>query len=254
MTKLKVCAIASGSNGNCYYIGTERHAIVIDAGLSARQLQLRMLECKIDPATIKAIIISHEHSDHSRGAKVLSKQLNIPVYITKSTFNATRKNIRPTDIKWFEPNSAFNIGEFEIYAFSKKHDAVEGCSFRIVHNNRHIGVMTDIGEACESTRREFSLCEFVFLESNYDDEMLVNGSYPIHLKQRVSSSIGHLSNTQALELLKNNAGSSLHTILLSHLSAENNSPELVLHAFRELASKYNIELTYRHKPSKIYLL
>ncbi len=254
MNKLKVCALASGSNGNCYYVGNDTEAIVIDAGLSARQLQLRMEEVGLDSSTLKGIIISHEHSDHCQAARVLSKQLNVPVYMTKTTYNAARKSIRPFDVKWFEADSSFTVGGFEIHAFSKQHDAAEGCSFRVVHSNRNIGVITDLGTACENTCREFSKCEFVFLEANYDTEMLWNGPYPTYLKERVQSSKGHLSNEQAVELVKELAGETLHTVLLSHLSAENNSPELAMHAFRELVEKYQIDLTYRHKATKVYEL
>ncbi|MFV0365606.1 MAG: MBL fold metallo-hydrolase [Mangrovibacterium sp.] len=254
MGKLNVCAIASGSNGNCYYIGTDSEAIVIDAGLSSRQLQVRMHEAGINPSIIKAIIISHEHSDHARGARVLSKQLNVPVYTTKATFNATRKSIRPFAAKWFEADSVFHVGNFEIHAFAKQHDAADGCSFRVVHEGCHIGVITDLGIADENTQREFSQCEFVFLESNYNTEMLWNGPYPMHLKERVQSHKGHLSNEQAVELVENHAGEQLHTVLLSHLSAENNSPEVAMYAFEKLKEHYNIELTYRHKATKIYEL
>ncbi|MFV0522021.1 MAG: MBL fold metallo-hydrolase [Mangrovibacterium sp.] len=254
MSKLKVCAIASGSNGNCYYIGTEEEAIVIDAGLSSRQLQVRMQELGINPHSVKTILISHEHSDHARGARVLSKQLNIPAYMTKATYNASRKAIRPFVVKWFEADSTFQIGNFEIHAFSKQHDAADGCSFRVVYNNRHIGVITDLGIADEKTQQEFSQCEFVFLEANYNTEMLWNGPYPNHLKERVQSNKGHLSNEQAVELVEQYAGENLHTILLSHLSAENNSPEVAMYAFRKLVNQYNIDLTYRHKSTKIYEL
>ncbi len=254
MDKLKVCAIASGSNGNCYYVGTETEAIVIDAGLSSRQLQVRMVEAGIDPHSIKAIIISHEHSDHARGARVLSKQLNIPVYMTKATYNATRKSIRPFSVRWFDADSSFSIGNFNIHAFAKQHDAADGCSFRVTYNDKNIGIITDLGIADEKTQQAFNLCEFVFLESNYNSEMLWNGPYPTHLKERVQSTKGHLSNEQAVELVEQWAGDKLHTVLLSHLSAENNSPEVALYAFEKLQEKYCIELTYRHKATKIYEL
>lgn len=254
MGKLRVCAIASGSNGNCYYIGTDTEAIIIDAGLSSRQLQVRMQEAGINPQLIKGIIISHEHSDHARGARVLSKQLNTPVYMTKATYNATRKSIRPFAASWFEADSNFSIGSFQIHAFSKQHDAADACSFRVEHQGRHIGVITDLGEACTNTKREFAQCELVFLEANYNAEMLWNGPYPMHLKERVQSYKGHLSNEQAVELVKQHAGAQLHTVLLSHLSAENNSPEAALYAFCELQNNYTVELTYRHKSTKIYEL
>ena len=246
MKKLEICALASGSNGNCYYIGNETEALLVDAGLSARQLQLRLAEKQINPSKIKAVLITHEHSDHCRGARVLGKRLGIPVYLTKKTFLAMRKAVRPETPRWFEPNMEFQLGEFAVFPFTKQHDAADACSFRISYAGKHIGVMTDIGEACQRVREEFTRCHAVFLESNYDDNMLMNGPYPFYLKQRVSSSVGHLSNEQASQLLKEHAGEQLHTILLSHLSGENNTPEKAVAAFQAFAKTYKIALTSRH--------
>ena len=129
MGKVEMCALASGSNGNCYYIGNDQEAILIDAGLSARQLQLRIDEKNIDVSKIKAILITHEHSDHSRGARVFSKRLQVPVYLTKKTFLAMRRAVQPENVLWFEPNVSFRLGLFEIFPFSKQHDAVEALFF-----------------------------------------------------------------------------------------------------------------------------
>jgi len=250
--ELEVCALASGSNGNCYYIGNDREALLVDVGLSARQLQMRIQEKGIEERKIKAILITHEHCDHARGARVLSKRLRVPVYITKKTFLALSKSNRPVNAVWFEPNQSFQIGEFEVHAFSKQHDAVEACSFRVSYAGKHVGVMTDIGEVCDQVKTHFSVCDAVFLESNYDEEMLMSGPYPYYLKQRVSSAFGHLSNLQAFRLAEEFAGENLRTIFLSHLSGENNTPEIADAVFNPLRPRFQVELTSRHQSTGIF--
>ncbi|PTN05982.1 MBL fold metallo-hydrolase [Mangrovibacterium marinum] len=252
MSKLEVCALASGSNGNCYYIGNDKEALLVDAGLSARQLQLRFLEKQIDERKIKAILITHEHADHARGSRVLSKRLQIPVYITKKTFLALSKANRPADVRWFEPNEPFVLGKFEVFPFAKQHDAADACSFRVAYAGKHVGVMTDIGEACALVQQHFAQCHAVFLESNYDDEMLQNGPYPYYLKERVASSQGHLSNRQAFALAEQCGGDQLHTIFLSHLSGENNTPELADAVFDPLRARFRVELTSRSQPTAFF--
>jgi len=253
VAKLEICALASGSNGNCYYIGNDQEAILVDAGLSARRLQIRMLDCGLDPFKIKAILVTHEHSDHCCGIRVFSKRYGgIPVYLTKKTFLALHARQRPEKVVWFDPNGSFPVGSFEIFPFTKQHDAVDACSFRISYDGRHVGVLTDIGDPCELVKQHFSLCDAVFLETNYDENMLWNGSYPYYLKQRVSSTFGHLSNEQAFRLVESYAGERLKTILLSHLSGENNTPEKAISAFRSLQKNYQIEVTSRQAPTKIF--
>ena len=249
---MNICAIASGSNGNCYYIGDETEAILVDAGLSARQLRLRIESREINASTIKAILVTHEHSDHCRGIRVLSNQLQIPVYITKKTFLALHKKNRPEKVRWFEPGEYFNIGSFKVFPFLKSHDAVEACSFRVECHGKQIGVMTDIGTPEESVQHEFSLCNAVFLESNYDEKMLRDGSYPYFLKERILSGHGHLSNLQAYSLAETFGGKNLKLILLSHLSGENNTPEIAISSFSSLQDRYKICLTSRHDATEMF--
>ena len=254
MARLEICALASGSNGNCYYIGNDREAVLVDAGLSARQLQLRIRDRKLDPSKIKAILITHEHSDHCRGARVLAKQLAVPVYITKKTFLAIHRKQQPDKVVWFEPDNAFSVGEFQVFPFAKQHDAVDACSFRIGYDGRHVGVMTDIGDPCERVKQHFSMCDAVFLESNYDEDMLWNGPYPYFLKQRVSSAYGHLSNLQAFNLVETCAGKNLNAIFLSHLSGENNTPEKAFAVFQPLQNTFRVFLTSRQAPTEVFEL
>jgi phosphoribosyl 1,2-cyclic phosphodiesterase len=251
---LEICALASGSNGNCYYIGNEKDAVLIDAGISCRQILKRMAEKELNPMKIKAAVISHEHSDHVRGARVLAKKLKIPVHLTAKTFLATYKNMQPAWPRFFEPGQAISIGEFQIHTFLKNHDASEPCSFRIEYAGRNVGVFTDIGEPCENVLFQFGLCDAVFLESNYDEEMLRTGSYPDFLKQRVASSYGHLSNVQALKLLEENAGTQLKCVFLSHLSAENNTPETAMATHQPLFDRFKVRLTSRYGPTEVFVL
>ncbi len=248
---LEICAIASGSNGNCYYIGNENEAVLIDAGISGKQILARMAERGLNSSKIKALFITHEHGDHMRGARGVEKKLQIPVYITAKTHNGAYKNMRTNTPKHFMPGDKIAIGNFTVFTFLKNHDASEPCSFRVRYKNKNVGVFTDIGEACENVKTHLQKCDALFLESNYDEEMLLNGSYPYFLKQRVASEVGHLSNDQTFDLLKNHAGKNLQCVFLSHLSKENNTPEKAMERMQSLDS-FKIKLTSRYAASEVY--
>jgi phosphoribosyl 1,2-cyclic phosphodiesterase len=248
---LSICAIASGSNGNCYYVGNSNEAILIDAGISARQTVERLKMRNLDPLRIKAVFISHEHSDHTSGVRVLSKRLRVPVYITSQTYMAMYPNHRPASPRFFNPGCEITIGPFTIYPFSKRHDAAEPCSFRIAYNGLHTGVFTDIGSPCDNVIQNLSQCHVVFLESNYDEKMLWGGSYPWPLKKRIASEFGHLSNDQAYDLLQSCSGKHLRDVFLSHLSAENNTPDTAFSRFASFFGKVNIHLTSRYEAGEV---
>jgi phosphoribosyl 1,2-cyclic phosphodiesterase len=249
-----LCAIASGSNGNCYYVGNQRDAILIDAGISARQILSRMKAQKLDAGRVKAIFITHEHSDHALGARVLSKRLQVPVFLTSRTFVGMYNNQKPVAPRFFVPGDQITIGNFHIHSFLKNHDAAEPCSFRLEYNGIHVGVFTDIGSPCENVMKQLRMCHALFLESNYDETMLKEGRYPWPLKQRILSDHGHLSNDQAFELLKHHSGDQLQVVFLSHLSAENNTPEKAIGRFHELQQKFRILLTSRYAPGEVIKL
>jgi phosphoribosyl 1,2-cyclic phosphodiesterase len=247
----EVCALASGSNGNCYYIGNKTEAILIDAGISRRQIIDRMRSKGLNPLKVKAVFITHEHSDHYKGAKILSKKLNIPVYMTSKTHEKSYFTMRPTNVITFEPGDVIQIGDFAIHSFSKLHDAIDPCSFRIEHDEKNIGVFTDIGAPCDNVKHHIGLCDFLFLEANYDIDMLETGKYPYYLKKRVAGEFGHLSNNQALELIQTHAGENLKNILLSHISEDNNRGEIAMDTFKPLQTKYTIQLTSRYAPTEV---
>lgn len=251
---LEICAIASGSNGNCYYIGNETDAVLIDAGISYKMIITRMKEKDLRPEKVKALFISHEHTDHMRGARVMGKRMNIPVYVTSKTFYGAYKNVRPDQPRFFTPGDPITIGKFNVISFLKNHDASEPCSFRVDYDGKSVGVFTDIGEPCERVTENLAQCDALFLETNYDEKMLFEGRYPWFLKQRISSMHGHLSNRQAFELLDKHAGKQLKCVFLSHISKENNSPEIAFNEIRQLENRFHIKLTSRYNAGEIYQL
>ncbi len=249
---VEICAIASGSNGNCYYAGNSESAVLIDAGVSCRQVLERMASKGLNPAKVKAVFVSHEHIDHFAGIRVLAKKIGVPIFMTSKTCERIKEAQRPENIRTFVPGEVIAIDDFAVHTFLKNHDAVEPCSFRIEHRGVSVGVFTDIGMPCDNVRHHLKQCRALFLESNYDEEMLWTGTYPYYLKARIASDHGHLSNRQALELLKNHHRPELEIVFLSHLSAENNRPEIAASAFDELKTRFRIEVTDRHAPSEVY--
>ncbi len=250
--KVTICAIASGSNGNCYYIGNEEDAILIDAGITTKKILKRMKERNLDPQKLRAVFITHEHGDHVRGTRVLCKKLDIPGYFTPKTLDALYYTYKP-DAAWtFEPGDRIEIGPFKIHSFLKNHDAVEPCSFRVEYKDKNIGVFTDIGTPCDNLISHLQHCNAIFLETNYDVEMLQNGSYPYYLKRRIASDVGHLSNDQAYALLENHAGENLKCVYLSHLSGENNAPEIAYNLLQKFEPEFEVRLTSRYEAGEVY--
>jgi phosphoribosyl 1,2-cyclic phosphodiesterase len=251
---LFITSLNSGSNGNCYYIGNGKEAIFIDNGISCRETEHRMKRLGLSMNQVKAIFISHEHSDHIRGIPVLAKKYNLPVYSTPSTLQYCRLNPDKYQIKHFKAKEPISIGSLNITAFPKFHDASEPVSFIIDDMDTRVGVFTDIGHPCEQLIYYFKQCHAAFLESNYDEDMLENGKYPVHLKRRIRGGSGHLSNTQALNVFTSYKPSHMSHLILSHLSRENNCPDLVYDLFSKHAADINIIVASRYKETPVYTI
>ena len=251
---IEICALASGSNGNCYYIGNNEEAVLVDAGLSFKQILRRMEAKDLDPKKIRAVFITHEHGDHVRGVRVLGKKLDIPVYMTNGTYTASFRTWKPVSYIAVKDNTPVEVGFFKIFPILKNHDAAEPTSFRIEHNGYSVGVFTDIGSPCDNVKEHLKQCHAIFLETNYDLQLLKEGPYPYHLKVRIDSEVGHLSNIQAFELLREHANPELQCVFLSHLSKENNKPELAYSQFKSLADKFLVKLTDRYAAGEIYTI
>lgn len=249
---LFTASLNSGSNGNCYYVGNTTEAILVDVGISCRELEKRMLRIGLNMQKVKAIFVSHEHTDHISGIKVTSKKYGIPVFINDPTFNNSRLEIRPDLLETFNAHDGIQIGGLKITAFPKRHDAADPYSFVVEGNETTVGVMTDIGSACEHVTHYFNKCHAAFLEANYDEEMLENGYYPYYLKKRISSDHGHLSNKQALELFLNHRPERMSHVFLSHLSKDNNEPELAKSFFIPHAKETQVVVASRYQESDVY--
>ncbi|SFW67565.1 MBL fold metallo-hydrolase [Chitinophaga sancti] len=249
---LYITSLNSGSNGNCYYIGNDHEAIMVDAGLSCRETERRMHRLGLSMQKVKALFISHEHTDHIKGITILSKKYNLPVYITPATQRSGNLPLAEQQAIPFLPYTPVQIGGLSITAFPKFHDAVEPHSFIISGNEVNIGVFTDIGAPCEHLIRHFQICHAAFLEANYDEVMLENGSYPFHLKRRIRGGHGHLSNKQALELFKAHRPPYMTHLFLSHLSKDNNDPDVVLELFRPHAGDTHVAVASRYQETPVY--
>jgi phosphoribosyl 1,2-cyclic phosphodiesterase len=251
---LHIASINSGSNGNCYYVGNANEAVLIDAGISCREIEKRMARLNLSLQKVKAIFISHEHTDHTRGISVLSRKYKLPVYISSATHLNSGLFLDKELLFGIEHLKSITIGELTVKPFKKLHDAADPYSFNISDNQLTIGVYTDIGSVCHQVINHFKDCDAVFLEANYDEYMLDNGHYPFHLKQRIKSDTGHLSNTQALNLFTTHKSPSLSHLILSHLSKENNNPGLVERLFKEVAGQTKIVVASRYNESELFFI
>nr|WP_295872441.1 MBL fold metallo-hydrolase [uncultured Chitinophaga sp.] len=247
---LFITSLNSGSNGNCYYIGNGQEAVLIDAGISCRETEKRMTRLGLSMTKVKAIFISHEHTDHIRGVTVLAKKHQLPVYITQSTLaggNLALQRVMP-----FSAYQPVQVGGLTVTAFPKHHDAVEPHSFMVSGNQINIGIFTDIGAPCEHVLSHFRQCHAAFLEANYDEQMLEQGRYPYYLKNRIRGGKGHLSNRQALEIFTQHRPSFMTHLLLSHLSQDNNNPHLVQQLFDQYANGTQIIVASRHAETAVF--
>ncbi len=249
---LFIASINSGSNANCYYVGNLKEAVLIDTGLSCRETETRMHRLGLSMKRVKAIFISHEHGDHIAGLRSLIKKYPIPVYITPETMREGKVSLRESLVHTFLPHEPISIGNLSITAFPKFHDASDPHSFIVEHEQVKVGVITDIGIACENVTRYFKQCHAAFLESNYDEHMLETGRYPLMLKNRIRGGVGHISNKQAWDLFNNHAPSFMSHLILSHLSFHNNSPAIVKELFKQKTGQTEIVIASRKEASAVY--
>jgi phosphoribosyl 1,2-cyclic phosphodiesterase len=250
--KLYLASLNSGSNGNCYYIGNDQDAVLIDAGISCHQTERRMDRLGLSICKVRAIFISHEHTDHTRGVEVLSRKHRIPVYITPETHRSSRLYLDPHLIQPFIAHQAVQAGSLTVNPFPKRHDGKDPHSFTVTFNGITAGVFTDIGVACDHVISHITRCHAVFLEANYDEKMLEEGNYPLYLKRRIRGEEGHLSNSQALDIFINHRTSFLKLLILSHLSAQNNHPQIVHDLFTPHSNGTRIAIASRYEESEVF--
>ena len=253
---LYYASLNSGSNANCYYAGTKEYGILVDAGLGLRQFKRRMQALGLNPCAVKAIFISHEHTDHIRALPDLVNFLQVPVFLSKKTFESHYyfSRIPVNLISFFKCGDNIQVGDIRIDCFYKNHDGADPHSFVIELNGVRFGVFTDIGEPCTKLKGRFRDCDVAILEANYDDEMLENGTYPYFLKRRIAGKLGHLSNLQALQVFEECRSPRLKHLILGHLSQQNNTPEKVSSFFSAYQQELNVFVASRHEHSPLFYL
>jgi len=234
---MRLSSIASGSSGNSVYVGTDRTHILVDAGISAKRIEEGLNRLGLTGSDLSAVVLTHEHSDHVKGLDVLARKYGFPVYATEGTLSALKdmdslKNYPGDLLNIVCEGEKFLVGDMEINPFHIDHDAAEPVAYRISAQNKTTAVATDMGHFTEDTVRNLSGLDVVFLESNHDIRMLETGPYPYYLKRRILSDKGHLSNDDAGKLICRILHDHLKSIILGHLSKENNFPDLAYETIR----------------------
>ena len=257
------CSLSSGSSGNCYYLGNEFYGILIDAGISATSIRKFLSSRNIPMYTIMGVLITHNHTDHIKGLEVLIRKNNIPVFTTRRIWKSilsphlkiSRDCIHEITIK-----EKFHLAGFDIEAFPVYHDAPETIGYHICAGDRKITIATDLGYICQTSAQYINAANILVIESNYDEEMLQNGTYPPFLKARIMSDHGHLGNHQTAAFLAENVRTDLTDIFLAHLSKNNNTPQkalMTLHRYFEergiaVSNRLRISVLDRDRPGAVY--
>lgn len=233
------CSLVSGSSGNAAYLEYNGTSVLIDCGVSCKRICDALLAVGKDPADISAILVTHEHSDHIAGISVFSKKFNTPVYATPKTLEEInhKKPVYPSLQHDISAGASFEIGSIGVLAFNIPHDAAQPVGYTFQVGNKKISIATDMGKIDAEIAGLLRGSDFVMLEANHDLEMLKNGPYPYPLKARVLSSLGHLSNEQSSKLAAALARTGTRQMLLGHLSATNNRPELALDFVTDFLSR-----------------
>lgn len=237
---MRICLLASGSKGNCLYVEAAGSRVLVDAGLSATETILRLHGIGVNASDIDAILLTHEHNDHVRGVGALARKLKKPVFASSETARLLEKNLKKVELVEFEAGNSFEFQDVLLDPFSITHDAGDPVGFVIDSAEGKIGVATDLGIATRLVREKLKGSRVLVLESNHDEGMLLNGPYPWHLKQRIKSRHGHLSNNDAADLLDELLHENLDALFLAHLSETNNHPDLVVETVTRLIASRNI--------------
>lgn len=242
---VRFCPLVSGSSGNSTYISNGNTHILIDAGISCKQLVEHIKQLNIDPSEINGIFITHEHIDHIKGAGVLSRKYNIPIYATPGTWKGIGTTIgefAPENIRYVKPDKMTLVGDLCVKPFEIPHDTLEPVAYSVFTENAKMTVATDIGHVTEKIKENIYDSDVLLFEANHDIDMLKKGKYPWHLKKRILGENGHLSNVAAGETLSEIMSGSLKYIFLGHLSSENNEPHLAYETVGKILEKNHIKV------------
>ena len=258
---LNFCSLYSGSSGNSLFVQTENTRILIDAGVSSKKIEEGLKSIDVEPSSIDAILVTHEHSDHIQGLGTFSKKFDTPIYANQETIDTMQNQIlkiSEKNIKKFKVADKFSIGDIDIKSFSIPHDAANPCGFNIFKENKKLSIATDIGHMDNKLIKNLEDSLFILLESNYDPEIIKYSRYPYSLKSRITGPLGHLSNDSAGKTISYLLKSGLKSAMLGHLSKENNFPELAYKTVADQLMEQNnfnnsisLSVANRNSPGKL---
>ncbi len=255
---MKIAVLGSGSRGNATILDSGTTRILIDAGLSARQLRTRIESLGIDPISITAMVITHDHRDHTAGSGVFSRKFGTEIYLTRPTRKACASLLRGTEqVRLYEPGRSFTVGELRVDPFLTAHDAVDPVAVTVtgIRCGTRVGIATDLGKPTAGIRHSLAGCDFLVLEANHDEKLLRAGPYPSSVQARIASSHGHLSNHAAAGFARELLHPRLSGIFLAHVSAKCNRPELaretVRRALRKAGWKGFLEVANQDRPTPL---
>jgi phosphoribosyl 1,2-cyclic phosphodiesterase len=242
------CPLASGSKGNALYVGSDHTKVLIDAGLSLKMTKERLAQINVDLGDIDAIVITHEHSDHIKGLSILGCKMGIPVFANSETARAIYETIGDTmKFKIFSTGEKFEFGDIAFDPFSIQHDAMDPVGFVIELLGSKIGICADLGFATTLVTKKLQNCDYLYLEANHQVEMVHACARPPVYKQRVLSRLGHLSNQQASDLLRELIHPGLKHVHLAHLSSECNHPTVATQVVSEAIARSSVTLSIAHQ-------
>jgi phosphoribosyl 1,2-cyclic phosphodiesterase len=252
---MKMISLQSGSNGNCIYVEAHGVRLLFDAGISGMQAEQRLAACGRDIAQVDAVVISHDHVDHSRCMGIYQRKFGLPVYVTRKTHRAAAEKCslgEMPDVRHFEAGALLQFGRVSVETLPTPHDGEDGAAFVIDDGRHRLGILTDLGHRFDRLGAVIETLDAVLLESNYDCDMLRDGPYPEFLKARVRGPGGHLSNLEAAELLLEAASNRLKFVCLAHLSENNNHPELALRTHKEvLGDRFPLHVATRYEATGV---
>jgi phosphoribosyl 1,2-cyclic phosphodiesterase len=238
-----VAPLGSGSAGNSYYFESDGTSILVDAGFGPRETKKRLEQIGRDIERLQAIVVTHEHYDHIRGAESIARKYGVPIYVTRGTLDASRIDREETRVVTFENNTTFSIGELNVHACRTIHDAADPSCFVIeARDGTRVGLASDLGYVDGPVMKHLQDCDGLFFESNHDLDMLRMGTYPWSLKRRIMSRVGHLSNDDSMSAVQRMIGADLKMLCLIHLSQKNNHEKIVRDMAGRLLAKTGAQL------------
>lgn len=242
---IRLCSLSSGSSGNCIFVGNYSSGLLVDCGISGKETLKNLNSIGVCSSTIKAVVVTHEHSDHIRSVGIISRKLGIPIYANINTWNSMGDligAIKTENIRSFKVGEDLEIGGIGVRSYSIPHDAADPVGFCFYEGNKKISIATDLGYFSDTVKENISGSDMIMLESNHDTEMLMTGRYPFFLKRRIMSENGHLSNEAAGNAVYDLIQTGVREVLLGHLSQENNFPELAYETVKGILKQNKINL------------